>query len=51
MGKEGVGVVWGGVNGLCTSDARYWHTDTAAACNRREILIDINWGASYINRT
>ena len=28
-----VGGAGGGVRGLCTSDARYWHTDTAAAYN------------------
>lgn len=28
-----VGVVVGGASGLCTSDARYWQTDTAAAYN------------------
>ena len=35
------GVVVGGVRGLCTSDTRYWHTDTAAACERKELKFDL----------
>ena len=38
-GDGTVGVVGGGVSGLCTSEARYWQTDTAAACERECVCV------------